>query len=364
MHKFRRSVVRICMKNQSPFAASVVDLFCGAGGLAHGFKLEGFPIAAGVDLDPACRYPFEYNNRSTFHELDIAEADGATISSLFPHEGRRVLVGCAPCQPFSTYTQRRMDPQYGLVSKFADIIAEAKPDIVSMENVPSLMNYHGGKLLEGFVRKLAEEGYQVSAECAYLPDYGLPQRRRRLVVLASRLGPIKLEKPAAGIEPETVRSRIGDLRWLAAGEHDPDDPLHCASKVSDLNLRRLRASKPGGTWRDWDPSLVADCHRKAKGKGYGAVYGRMTWDEPSPTMTTLFYGFGNGRFGHPEQDRALSLREGALLQTFPSDYRFVEPGKAVNMRTIGRLIGNAVPVELGRIIARSVRRHLDRHHER
>jgi DNA (cytosine-5)-methyltransferase 1 len=192
-------------------------------------------------------------------------------------------------------------------------------------------------------------------------DYGLPQSRKRLVVLASKLGPIDLEKSDAGQPVRTVHDEIGSLPPLQAGSVDPQDRLHRSSMVSELNLKRLRASKPGGTWRDWDPQLVAKCHQAESGKTYSGVYGRMRWDEPSPTMTTLFYGFGNGRFGHPEQDRALSLREGAMLQSFPRDYDFVEPGKPINMRTVGRMIGNAVPVTLGRVIARSVRRHLAAH---
>ena len=145
---------------------------------------------------------------------------------------------------------------------------------------------------------------------------------------------------------------------LSAGEIDRRDFLHRASRLSAVNLDRIRFSTPGGTWRDWPEQLVTDCHKQPSGKGYASVYGRMTWDEPAPTMTTQFYGFGNGRFGHPEQDRAISLREGAILQSFPPCYKFVEPGNLVNFKTVGRLIGNAVPVELARAIARAIKRHL------
>jgi DNA (cytosine-5)-methyltransferase 1 len=130
------------------------------------------------------------------------------------------------------------------------------------------------------------------------------------------------------------------------------------TRLSDLNLRRIKASKPGGTWRDWDEELIASYHQKVSGDGYVSVYGRMEWHIPAPTITTQFYGFGNGRFGHPEQDRAISLREGALLQTFPEYYEFVEPGKPYYFNALGRHIGNAVPVDLGRVIARSIKYHL------
>jgi len=346
----------------APYVASVVDLFCGAGGLAHGFLNEGFSIAAGIDLDPACRYPFERNNRASFHERDVDELTGDQIAAMFPKGKRRVLVGCAPCQPFSTYNQKgRGKAKYGLVDKFADLITECEPDVVSMENVPKLVDFDNGRLLDGFEEKLKSKGYSVSRNIVHVADYGLPQRRRRLVVLASKLGPISLEQPPARDAVRTVKDEIGALPPLQAGQTDPNDRLHRASKVSDLNLRRLKASKPGGTWRDWEPGLIADCHREDSGKTYASVYGRMKWDEPAPTITTLFYGFGNGRFGHPEQDRALSLREGAMLQSFPSDYEFVPPHQPIITRTVGRLIGNAVPVTLGRVIARSVRRHLAAH---
>lgn len=153
------------------------------------------------------------------------------------------------------------------------------------------------------------------------------------------------------------------LAPLAAGDVSLDDPLHRTSELSPLNLRRIRHSRPGGTWRDWPRELVAQCHKIKNGKTYPSVYGRMEWDQPSPTITTQFFGFGNGRFGHPEQDRAISLREGAILQSFPKDYRFVEPGGDYRFKTIGRLIGNAVPVRLGQVVGETVRRHLEAHNE-
>src|SRR5205823_12670268 len=124
------------------------------------------------------------------------------------------------------------------------------------------------------------------------------------------------------------------------------------------NRERIRASRPSGTWREWPKSLRAKCHRKGTGKTYPSVYGRMTWDAPSPTITTQFYGFGNGRFGHPVQDRALTLREGALLQSFPPGYAFVAPGGNFEIGRLGLMIGNAVPVVLARVIARSIQRHI------
>jgi len=191
-------------------------------------------------------------------------------------------------------------------------------------------------------------------------DYGIPQHRQRLVLLASRLGPIRLLSPSElGGDRTTVRQSIADLPPLRAGERDRTDLLHQASILSELNRKRIEASKPGGTWRDWERKLVADCHKKRTGKTYPSVYGRMQWDEPAPTITTQFFGFGNGRFGHPEQDRAISLREGAILQSFPKDYEFVPPGDPIHKKSVGRLIGNAVPPTLGEVIGLSVLEHVD-----
>ncbi len=342
-----------------PAVASVVDLFCGAGGLAHGFRNEGFSIAAGIDLDPACKYPFERNNASRFLERDVDKLSGRDLLSLFPETGRRVLVGCAPCQPFSTYNQKgRGKAKYGLVGKFAELIAECEPDVVSMENVPKLADFNGGRLIGEFEEALARKGYHHHRAVVAVADYGLPQMRKRLVLLASKLGPIQLSPPVADLPKRTVKEEIGDLPPLLAGTVDPDDRLHRASRLDPINMKRIRSSRPGGSWSDWAPELVAKCHQSESGKTYRSVYGRMKWEEPSPTITTLFYGFGNGRFGHPEQDRAISLREGAMLQSFPRDYEFLAPNEPISMRTVGRLIGNAVPVTLGRVIARSVRNHL------
>ena len=136
------------------------------------------------------------------------------------------------------------------------------------------------------------------------------------------------------------------------------DPLHKSAGLTEINLKRIKQSKPGGTWRDWDKTLLPECYKKPSGKSFGSVYGRMEWDKPSPTITTQFYSFGTGRYGHPEQDRAISLREGALLQTFPRNYKFFKDIDNISISTISRHIGNAVPVDLGKIIGMSINEHL------
>lgn len=340
-------------------AGSVVDLFCGVGGLSHGFVEEGFSVECGFDTDEACRYAFETNNDAPFVRKDVTELTGEEIDAEFSWGLPKVLVGCAPCQPFSTYTQAIDDPKWHLLGQFARLIKEIKPDVVSMENVSRLVRFMDGRVFDSFVRRLRRNGYRAVWDVLFCPEYGVPQSRSRLVLIASRHGVPSLPEPTH--EPEsyrTARDAIGDMPALEAGAIDPADSLHRASELSERNLQRIRASSPGGTWRDWSDDLVTDCHKRRSGKGYSSVYGRMIWDEPAPTMTTQFYGFGNGRFGHPEQDRGLSLREGALIQTFPRWYAFVPPGEDVEFTTIGRMVGNAVPVELGRAVARAIKSHL------
>jgi DNA (cytosine-5)-methyltransferase 1 len=223
-----------------------------------------------------------------------------------------------------------------------------------MENVSTVAKH---QVFRDFVDTLKRLGYNVWFDVVDSSQYGVPQTRRRMVLLASRHGEIKMIDPTLH-KPKTVRQAIGRLRALSAGEAAPRDRLHVSSTLSAKNLRRIKVSKPGGTWRDWPEELVADCHRAASGKTYPGVYGRMEWDKPAPTMTTQCYGFGNGRFGHPEQDRAISLREAAIIQSFPRDYAFVPEDGEVRFTVLGRLIGNAVPVELGRAIARSINSHI------
>lgn len=337
---------------------SCVDLFCGAGGLTHGFVLEGLPVVAGIDMDPACRFPYEANNKAKFVERDISKVTSAELKELFGETKISVLAGCAPCQPFSTYAQRYeidgKDGKWGLLYEFARLAEEVKPDVITMENVPSVVKH---SVFHDFVSALERLKYKVWFDVVDSSQYGVPQMRKRMVLLASRHGEIKMIEPTHA-KPKTVRQAIGHLRELQAGEMAPRDKLHIASTLSEKNLQRIKVSRPGGTWRDWPKHLVAECHRAESGRTYSGVYARMEWDKPAPTMTTQCYGFGNGRFGHPEQHRAISLREAAIIQSFPRDYAFIPKEGEVSFKVLGRLIGNAVPVDLGRAIARSIKVHL------
>jgi DNA (cytosine-5)-methyltransferase 1 len=339
---------------------STVDLFCGAGGLTHGFERAGLPVKAGYDIDPACKFPYEYNNKANFVLRDVEYLSGSDLVEHFSGSSIKILAGCAPCQPFSSYSRRYNDKesQWKLLRDFARLVQESEPEIISMENVLQLKHH---PVFQEFIENLKTLNYYIEPYEVNCLDYGIPQSRKRLVLLASKFGKINLIAPTHNTARyQTVRKAIEHLEPLSAGQKSKIDRLHLCSKLSDLNLRRIRASKPGGTWRDWARELVAECHTKKSGKTYPGVYGRMEWDKPSPTITTQCFGFGNGRFGHPEQDRAISLREAALLQSFPANYEFIAPNEALKLSHIGRLIGNAVPVKLGEVIAKSILAHIDK----
>ena len=266
----------------TPTQIVAVDLFCGAAGLSFGLKQSGVEISAGIDLDPACRYPFERNIGAKFIERDIASLEASTVAALFRGAAVKVLAGCAPCQPFSAYTTRRreIDGRWQLLLEFLRIAQDTLPDIVTLENVPRLARL---PLWERFVSGLQESGYEVSWQVLDAAHYGVPQSRRRLVLLASRLGEINLPSPQEGALP-TVKKAIGRLPKVGAGEQSQADPLHASRALTDRNLARIRGSKPAGTWREWPAAMRVPCHRSKSGKTYPSVYGRMSWDRPSPTI--------------------------------------------------------------------------------
>ena len=343
----------------------VVDLFCGIGGLSYGMKSEGLKILAGFDLDWTCQYAYETNNEAKFIYKDIRQVRREDIMSFYSKTSIKVLAGCAPCQPFSSYAFKNKNKdknKYNLLYEFGRLVKETHPDIVTMENVPAIVSFKLKSVFGDFIKTLESENYHVSYQVVYCPDYGIPQTRKRLVLLASRFGEIELIAPTHTKDNYvTVRDVIGNLPPLHAGEQCPTDGLHRCRELSPLNMKRIMATPYGGSWKDWPEELVLDCHKKEGGKSFGSVYGRMTWDEPAPTMTTLCTGIGNGRFGHPVQNRAISAREAALFQTFPITYRFFPNEQKVALAKASRYIGNAVPPRLGEIIAKSIKNHIRTH---
>ena len=334
------------------YAGEVVDLFCGIGGLSHGFKRAGFRVIAGYDTDDRCRFGFESNNDASFYARDVRTLSASEVKRHFSGARPSVLAGCAPCQPFSTYNLRKdEDPQWTLVRHFGRLASEVKTDFVTMENVPSLLKYRNGSVFQEFTQTLIRSGYDVRWSTVKCEEFGIPQKRRRLVVVASRIGRAGEIIPASSLV-STVRDAIGHLPPIKAGKAHEGDRLHAAAGLSELNMLRIRLSRPGGSWKDWPRRLRAECHRKETGSTFSGVYGRMEWDQPAPTITTQCYGFGNGRFGHPLQNRAISLREAAILQSFPSDYAFLPKDGVLYFAELGRWIGNAVPVTLGEEVGR------------
>lgn len=318
----------------------------------------GIEVQAGVDIDGHCKFSFESNNEATFIEADVSQIQADEIRRLFRGKNVTLLAGCAPCQPFSTYSRsgrnQNYDSQWPLLRHFGRLVSEVQPTLITMENVPQLLDH---EVFQSFLASL--DGYSLWWKVVDCTSLGIPQTRKRLVLLGSKLGPEKLELAESCSSPVTVRETLEHLPPVSAGESDSGDPLHVAPSLSAINLARIRASVPGGTWRDWPTRLRAKCHRKTTGQTYPSVYGRMEWDKPSPTITTQCFGFGNGRFGHPEQDRAITLREAAMLQTFPETYQFVASPSEVRFNRLGRLIGNAVPVALGEAIAKVLTEHVE-----
>lgn len=335
-----------------------VDLFCGAGGLTKGLENAGIQVSLGIDIDRNCEYPYVTNNQAQFLLKSVDDVKSSELLHVYKDCDLKLLAGCAPCQTFSTYNQKAdsSDKRWWLLLQFSRLIRETSPELVTMENVPGLVEQD---VFGKFIRSLKRNGYFVEYDIVNCAEYGLPQNRNRLVLLASKLGAIKILNPTHfNKKIRTVRDAIGKLKRIDPGGMDTHDPLHQSSSLTEINLKRILVSKPGESWKNWPKELVADCHKRKTGKTYPGVYGRMNWDKPSPTITTQFYGFGNGRFGHPEQNRAISLREGAILQSFPEDYQFTAPDEPIKKKILGRLIGNAVPVKLGEVIGKSILEHV------
>lgn len=356
-----------------------IDLFCGAGGLTRGLLDAGIRVKAGFDVEASCKYAYEKNNEGAlFYERDVGTLTSKELEEIWSEDAIRLLAGCAPCQPFSpaanavrlkdktkdkeansgvAVSSGPNDPRYYLLNEFTRLIRECNPHLVTMENVPKVQN-HAPFL--NFVMTLKDLGYKVWYKNVACDKLGVPQTRRRLVLLASRIGevPNNLVPPEPYPEGKSVGEVLAALRPLKAGEADPADRIHFARNLAPVNLQRIRASKPGGTWRDWPEELRSPCHAKETGASFGSVYARMRADRASPTMTTQFFNFGAGRFGHPTQDRAITPREAALLQSFPKTYDFVDARSEIHMIKLGKMIGNAVPPKLGEAIGKTFLQHV------
>ena len=336
-----------------PDEVSVVDFFSGCGGTSVGFRDAGLNIAGAIDHDSDSAETFRHNfEGAKVIDRDLRGVSIDEVEELTDPAAIRLFSGCAPCQPFSRQNQRKStaDPRRTLLYEFQRFVTALKPEFVVVENVPGLQRPTDGGPLDGFLETLASHGYEAEVGVLRALEYGVPQERRRLVVVASRIGTPVLPRPSHVVTKRparTVRKAIGHLRPLPDGGVDKFDPDHAAMRLSPNNKIRIKATPEGGDRRNWDPTLLAECHLVHG--GHTDAYGRMWWDRPATGLTTRCLSYSNGRFGHPEQDRAISLREAALIQTFPRSFAFKG-----SLTSKGRQVGNAVPPVMARRIAQAL----------
>ena len=328
-----------------PIAA--LDIFCGAGGVTYGLGKAGIKVSVGVDHDEDCRLTYTQNNPSVkFLAKDIRELSSQSLLShaqSLIEEDFLLLAACAPCQPFSAQNQNRNNSSdRAVLSHVERLVRELRPDFLFIENVPGILKVRGLSAFRRLLLALREIHYKENFEVVDAARYGIPQHRKRLVLTASLYDDPHWPKWMHGSEPGlaplvTVQDAVSEFPRLRAGEEHPTFPNHMAAKLAGHNLNRLKATpNDGGSRTDWPSPLFLECHKGHN--GHSDVYGRLRWDAPAPTLTTRCTSLSNGRYGHPEQDRAISAREAAALQSFDDGYMFY--GGLVQ---ITRQIGNAVP---------------------
>ena len=343
----------------------LADFFAGCGGASLGFAQAGITPAVAVDSDADAAATYRHNFPAvTVIERDIRRipADDTQLAPLRDTGTVRLFAGCAPCQPFAAHQKHATttDHRNGLLMEFLRFIRTFEPELVFVENVAGMArrrNTHSP--FHEFVRALSET-HHVAHGTVTSADYGVPQIRRRLILIASTLGHIDLPPPTHGRATQqphsTVRDWIHAVPPIAAGQQHPHIAAHRASNLSATNMTRIRATPIGGDRRDWPPHLWADCHT-GPNIVHSDAYGRMHWDRPAPALTTRCVSFSNGRYGHPSHHRAITAHEAALLQTFPTTHQFVG-----NLNSQARQIGNAVPVPV--LLARRYGEHLAAHARR
>jgi len=333
-----------------------VDLFCGCGGVTEGLKHRNFKVVAAIDKDADACETYKTNHPGVhLYPEDIRRVDPKDIlRNDLKDKDLDVLVVCAPCQPFSSQNRsNKIDERSDLIFEATRFARVLRPAVIFFENVPGFATVKYKTLLEQLKNDLEKLGYQLSLPLPIdAADYGVPQRRKRCILLATlNIKPPSLPTP---ITPEnariTVRQAISYLPSLASGEQDSNDPLHCVRVHQPIVIERLKhIPKDGGNRFSLPSHLVLECHKKHN--SHGDVYGRMWWDKVSPTLTTGCDNVTRGRFAHPRDDRAVTLREVAILQTFPQNYFFKG-----NREAIATQLGNAVPVRLVSSLAPTIRK--------
>jgi len=331
---------------------SALDLFAGCGGLSEGLRSAGFDVVAAFDNDADSIAAYRLNHPSTkVFEGDIRDVDTADVRKLLRGKPLHFLAGCPPCQGFSSMRRlnkkrNKKDSRNNLVLEYLRFVKELKPLTIMMENVPGLVNY---TLFKRVFAELQRLGYKPKLQSVRIQEYGVPQRRRRLVLVGSLLGDLEIAKPTG--ERVTVRDVIGHLEPTSRTR----DAVHRIVKVhTDEVMKRIRATPKNGGSRVDVPEFELACHKR-KRVGFRDVYGRMRWNDHSPTITGGCLNPSKGRFIHPEKNRAISAREAALLQTFPRNYKF-PPG--ISKSSIALMIGNALPPRFSHIQSANVMSHL------
>jgi DNA (cytosine-5)-methyltransferase 1 len=332
-----------------------IDFFCGGGGMTCGLRQAGIDVIAGVDIDKEVKETYEYNNKGTvFIEKDIRRVHSNYFERNFgiqKNDDELILVGCSPCQFYSIINTDKESSlkTKDLLKNFARFIEYYRPGYVLVENVPGILT-NKQSIWPTFYKKLQNLGYnKIVYDIVDMSYYGVPQSRRRFSLIATRIENVEVSLPKADERQVVLSDFIGvehGFPHISAGTKDTSDFNHTVAGLSDKCLRRLQKTRHnGGSRLDWadDDELQLKCFI-GKDDSFKDSYGRMWWNKPAPTITTKFFSISNGRFGHPDEDRAISLREGATLQTFPKDYVF----KTSCIATTARLIGNAVPCEYAR----------------
>lgn len=337
-----------------------VDFFCGAGGMTSGFRKAGIKILAGIDIDQDCKETYEANNpTSKFIHADIKKLNYRDLelkAKITANDDNLVFIGCSPCQYWSIIktNKSKSEESKNLLNDFKRFVDHFNPGYVVIENVPGIFRRIDESPLNAFLKFLNRKGYSYDYGVINTAHYGVPQTRKRFLLVASRVNPgIKIPEPDTKECLPTVRQFLQHkFPKIPAGYKDETNLKHTSAGLSSENLKRLELTPiNGGTRHAWKDTELQIPAYVGKDNAFKDIYGRMFWDKPAPTITTKFHSITNGRFAHPEQNRGISLREGATLQTFDINYKFISDSTG----TIAKLIGNAVPPELARRIALSIK---------
>ncbi|AQX02807.1 DNA cytosine methyltransferase [Elizabethkingia anophelis] len=338
-----------------------VDFFCSGGGMSYGMQQAGIEVVAGIDFDVTCKETYEANIKGAqfIHEdvFKLKESKLEERLNLQRNDDNLLLIGCSPCQFWSIINtdKKKSKKSKDLLKEFRRFVEYFNPGYVVVENVPGVLRKKKASGLESFIKYLNLNGYKVHFGVHEVSNYGVPQHRKRFTLVANRITDREIEPAPLKGKKVTVRDVIGEHNGFPKvfqGNKDKTDFLHTVAGLSEINLKRLSlTAKDGGDRMAYvfNEDLAPPCHY-GKTDSFTDIYGRMWWDRPSPTITTKFYSMSNGRFVHPEEDRAISLREGAVLQSFPLNYKF----KGTSVANIARMIGNAVPPKYATSIGQAI----------